>query len=201
MAQEKRRKKPSSRIYASGDSPHTVDVNVVDVPESKMVVIADRCAITDNEFILEFAFWYRLAPRDSVVRVEVPITAVAQVYLNTVQYHHLLRTSLTQQKIQPTPLIEQVPDRQPVSMFWANLLAIANTGIEAALDWSFLSPSLLHAASIAKRAVTARDIVPVLSVRSTTPLVLAILNYVEGLLPAIAERLGNPIAQTSGSAP
>lgn len=166
------------------------DVTAVGPPA--VVTVADRCAVRDNGHLFELAFWYSASIEQSLVRVLVPIDALKfQIADATRELHESLRAGFGRIRIPPAALDTGVPVTDvPGQIYWANFFSIADYGFQANIDCLFLSPRTIHDAVAAGRSPNASDVAAVLGIRLTAPLLLALLDHIEGLLPVVNARIG-----------
>jgi hypothetical protein len=166
--------------------------DVAAVAPPKAVAFVDRAAVRDNGHLFELVFWYSGAIEQSLVRVLVPIDALKfQIAEAARELHESLRAGFGRIRIAPTTLDAEAPTTDaPGQIYWANFFSIADYGLQATIDCLFLSPRTMHDAVAAGQSPKASDVTPVLGIRLMAPLLLALLDYIEGLQPVLNARLG-----------
>ena len=166
------------------------DVAAVEPP--KTCAFVDRCAVRDNGYLFELVFWYSAAIDISLVRVLVPVDALKfQIADAGHELHESVREGLKRLGISADTLdIEPPATGAPGQIYWANFFSMADYSLQATIDCLFLSPRTINDAVAAGHSPKASDVTAVLGIRLMAPLLLGLLDHIEGLVPSLNARLG-----------
>ena len=157
------------------------DVAAVEPPTA--ITFVDRCAVRANGHVFELVFWYSSGLEQTLARVLVPVDALKFQFVHAAhELHESLRAGLMRSSVAPATL-EAEPPATPGRIYWANFFSMAQYGLQANIDCLFLSPRTIHDAVVAGQSPSASDVTAVLGIRLTAPLLLALLDHIERLLP------------------
>ncbi len=153
---------------------------------------ANRYMITDFGDYLELGFFQqrgtgRLAP---VFRAIVSIDdAVLQLWGTSRKFAAALRTTFAGDNVSEFRVDSSLPFDDSVPAYAANITPIAKAGLDAQVDFYYLTPRSVH---LAKTRSDVGDkgmyVVPIATVTCSTRLVLALLNDVEALVEPLSAR-------------
>jgi hypothetical protein len=170
----------------------TVRVNASALPQPNIAGFANRCAVYDRGLFLDLVFYELVRQKSSgIARLTVPIDDLivqfwpgAGRFLAEVEGHFSLESG-AEAEVTDVPKVEM--SLEPALV--ANYIRLARTGLTAAFDFYFVTPTSIANQQGAGGEHSRLSFLPLLCVQAPTTLVIALLTTLKPMLPEFRSRL------------